>query len=84
MSQLKLGRVLVCDLDESLVRINTFPAFTRSALWALLTRGKLRIAARLLCAGAGRRAGYVRHAAFKAEVARASLFQRLGLSVGPL
>ncbi len=59
---------LVCDLDESLVRINTFPVFVPFVLRELLRRGRLREATALALAGARRRAGRLSHPSFKAAV----------------
>lgn len=65
-------RVLVCDLDESLVRINTFPSFGPFALRRLLLGRRWRQAATLVWAALGRRSGRLSHAGFKAEVVRAA------------
>lgn len=65
-------RVLVCDLDESLVRINTFPSFAPFALRQLLLRFRWIRAVVLAGAAVGRRLGVVSHTAFKADVSRAA------------
>ena len=65
-------RVLVCDLDQSLVRVNTFPSFAPFALRQLLLRFRWIRAVVLASAAVGRRLGVVSHTAFKAEVSHAA------------
>jgi phosphoserine phosphatase len=62
--------VLVCDLDESLVTVNTFPVFARFALGELVRSRRPRAAATLARAAAARRLGRLSHVAFKAELTR--------------
>lgn len=62
------ARVLVCDLDGTLVRRNTFPYFVRSLTHHLLAAGRGRDAVRLLASLAGRKLGRRDHGALKRVV----------------
>lgn len=60
--------VLACDLDETLLRVNTFPAFVRFALRQSLAQRDLVASARLVRAIARRKLLRGSHVAFKATV----------------
>jgi hypothetical protein len=64
--------VLVCDLDESLVLITTFPVFVPFALIQLGIRLRWLKAASLALAAVGRRLGRLSHPRFKEEAIKAA------------
>lgn len=65
--------VLACDLDGTLVRVNTFPRFVRFALVQLARQGDLLGVARLGWALVARKALRRPHLRFKEDVHRAGL-----------
>ncbi|TFV62798.1 UNVERIFIED_ORG: haloacid dehalogenase-like hydrolase [Bacillus sp. AZ43] len=62
------GPVLACDLDETLVRVNTFPLFVRFTGRQLLAQRDYPALVRLALAVAARRLFGGSHVRFKAEV----------------
>jgi phosphoserine phosphatase len=65
-------RLLVCDLDGTLITINSFPAYVRFAGWDLVKRGRLRAAVRLATALATRKVLRRPHARLKQAVCEIS------------
>lgn len=74
--------VLACDLDGTLIGVNTFPVFVRFALLQLARQGELRALARLVLALASRKLLRTSHLGFKEEVHRAGLLLHEGAVEG--
>lgn len=64
---------LACDLDGTLIRVNTFPAFVRFALLQLARELQLLALARLVWAVLSRKVLRTGHLRFKEQVHRAGL-----------
>ena len=73
IGQLREGPVLACDLDGTLVSVNTFPRFVLFSLWRLLLGGRWRAWSRLVRALLRRKLLGVPHVVLKEVVHDVSL-----------
>lgn len=60
--------ILVCDLDKTLISVNSFPLFVRFALKTAVVKGLFQVAIKLCAVTIRRRLGISSHISFKRDV----------------